>query len=439
MMKMKKIVLCLLAFIISANLIAQDTKEVEVKGTGVRKDDALQDALRNAISEAIGVSLVSETKVENFMVIQDAIQTRTQGYISSYNIIKETPLANRFEIIVRAQVSLNPIKADINYLSQALGGIRFLVMYDDRNVPENERENYESAIERINGFLSERKYRYVDRTRFNALKKESMNIKRELGGFQEEGYIQHLGMMADAQFIIYIKKISVTSRSEAFDTRTSSRVVIEAKAYDNCTAEGLGTVTLESDWKNARDAQSTIMAGITEAVNKDFTKLTTIFNSYIGEWINNGTPFELRFYSSGTFRDLRDLRNKLKDDKNFGGQLEMVALDNFTKMNCTFRKKPDVLADKVLDYSDEVPTLKDKRMDVKFIYGRQISFAPTNVTIPDMPKQQPNTEPAVEPKPEPAKNPTPATNTAKKPTKTPAKKPATTTTKKTTTTTTPKK
>jgi hypothetical protein len=434
---MKKIVLITLSLVFSFSLFAQDTREVEVKGTGIKRDDALQDALRNAISEAIGVSLVSETKVENFMVIQDAIQTRTQGYISNYTIVKETPFPSRYEIIVKAQVSLNPIKADINYLSQALGGIRFLVMYDDRNVPENERENFESAVERVNGFLSERKYRYVDKTRFNALKKESMNINRELGGYQEENYIQHLGMMADAQFIIFLKKISVSSRSEAFDTRTSSRVVIEAKAYDNCTAEGLGTVTLESDWKNARDAQSTIMAGITEAINKDFTKLTTIFNSYIGEWINNGTPYELRFYQAGTFRDLRDLRNKLKEDKNFGGQLEMVALDNFTKLNCTFRKKPDALADRVLDYSDEVPTLKDKRMDVKYIYGRQISFAPTNFTIPDMPKPQPETKP--EPaKPTPATNTTPANNT-KKPAANTQKKPAATNTNTTKKSTTPKK
>lgn len=384
---MYKIIVAIL-FLSFGNVVAQDVKQVEVKGVGVAREDALQDALRNAVSEAIGVSLVSETKVENFMVIQDAIQTRSQGYISNYQVIKEVPFPNRFEITISANVSLSPLKADINTLAQSVGGIRFLVMYDERNMSDEDKVNYEAAAERINMYLSDRKYRYIDKSRFNALKKEAFYINKEIGQANEESYIQKLGFMADAQFIIFIKKISTVSKSEAFETRTSSKVSIEAKIYDNCTAEGLGTVLLESDWKGASaSAGSTVSAGISEAVNNGFSKLLTTFTSYIGEWVNNGTPFELRFYSTGTYRDLRDLRQKLKDDKNFGGQIEIVAFDNYTKLNCTFKKKPDALADKVLDYSDEIPTLKDKRLDVKFIYGRQISFAPTNFKIPDLPTQ----------------------------------------------------
>ena len=44
-------------------------QSVESKGTGLNRTDALQDALRNAISQAVGVSLRSETRVENFMII----------------------------------------------------------------------------------------------------------------------------------------------------------------------------------------------------------------------------------------------------------------------------------------------------------------------------------------------------------------------------------
>lgn len=432
----KNIIISIKAIVLSTVLFlsasAQDIKEVEVKGQGLKRDDAIQNALRNAVSEAIGVSLVSETKVENFMVIQDAIQTRTQGYISSYEIIKEVPFPDGYEVTTKAKVSLSPIKADINYLAQSLGGIRFLVMYDDRNVKEEERAYYESAVERINQFLSERKYRYIEKTRFNALKKESVYIMKEQGDLNEESYVQKLGMMADAQFIIFIKKIGVQTKSEAFDTRTSSMVSIETKAYDNCTAEGLGTIVMDSEWKNARDEASTITAGVTESINKNFEKLLGVFNSYMGEWVNNGTPYELRFYSSGTYRDLRDLRQKIKEDNSFGGQLEVVGLTNYSKMNCTFRKKPDDLADKVLDIADAIPGLKEKRMDVKFIYGRQISFAPQNVKLPDMP-QAPATQEVKQPS-ETKPTPAPAQKKA-----TPAKSTGTKTPAKTTTKTTPAK
>lgn len=364
-------------------VMGQGSTEVEVKGIGVNRSDALQDAMRNAVGEAIGVALVSETRVENFMVIQDAINTRSQGYIESYTVVRETPMRDNFEIVIRARVSLSPLKADIGLLAQSVGGIRFLVMYDDRHLSDEEKVLYEHAAERINEHLASRRYRYIDRRRFDQLKREALGIYQD-SETNQETYVQRLGMMADAQFIIFINRINVQSRSEAFDTRTSSKVSVEVRAYDNCTAEGLGTIVLESDWKSAREAQATILTGIGEAISSDFDRLLGVFTGYIGDWINNGTPFELRFYSSGTFRDFRDLRRKIVNDPNFGGQIEVVAFNNYTKLNVTFRDRADDLAYRILDYADELPNFRDKLLDVKFIYGRQINFAPTHVEVPEM-------------------------------------------------------
>lgn len=390
---MKKIFLLFFIALSSTLIWAQETTTVEAKGQGLKREDAIQDALRAAVGQAVGVAVSSETKVENFMVLSDAISTKTEGYIASYKVVKETPFPDRYEVVVSAVVSLNPLKADINLLAKSIGGVRFLVMYDPRSLAKEDIENYDYATERINEALSKRKYRYIEKTRFDALKKEAQGIGQESGDFKEETYVQNLGFKADAQFIIRISKITITSKSEAFDTRNSSKIIIEAKAYDNCTAEGLGTVIMESAWNSSRDAKGSVVAGITQAVNDNMDKLLGVFNSYIGDWVNNGTPFELRFYASGSFRDFRDLRTKLKADANFGGQLEVVAFDNYSKLNCTFRKKPDELADVVLDYADQVPFFKDKQMDVRLIYGRQISFAPRAQKIPELDaaaKEQPS-------------------------------------------------
>ncbi len=381
---MKKILLLFFIILPSMVVWAQETTTVEATGQGLKREDAIQDALRTAVGQAVGVAVSSETKVENFMVLSDAISTKTDGYIASYKIVKETPFPDRYEVAVSAVVSLNPLKADINLLAKSIGGVRFLVMYDPRSIAKEEVGNYDYATERINEALSNRKYRYIEKTRFDALKKEAQGIGQESGDFKEETYVQNLGFKADAQFIIRISKITITSKSEAFDTRNSSKIIIEAKAYDNCTAEGLGTVIMESSWNSSRDVKGSVTAGITQAINDNVEKLLGVFNSYIGDWVNNGTPFELRFYASGSFRDFRDLRTKLKADANFGGQLEVVAFDNYSKLNCTFRKKPDELADVVLDYADQVPFFKDKQMDVRLIYGRQISFAPRAQKIPEL-------------------------------------------------------
>jgi len=361
-------------------VINGDIAEVEAKGVGVNREDALQNALRLCVEQAAGISLSSETRVENFVVIKDAITSKSEGYITSYTIIKETPFPDRYEVTVRAKVSLSPMKADFGVLAKSVGGVRFLVMYDERSIASGDITNYEFAVERVNEFLSEKGYRYIDKKRFDELKTESRGIMTDVKA-SEETYIQHIGMKADAQFIIYIKNIRITSRSEAFDTRTSSRIIIECKAYDNCTAEGLGTIILESDWKSGREVGSQILSGISEAIERDFVKLLSTFTRYIGGWANGGTPFELRFYHTGTYRELRSLRTKLQSDSDFGGEMEIVSFDNFTKLNCTFKNRPDQLADKILDYSDAIPELAAKKLDVKYIYGRQINFAPSNFTL----------------------------------------------------------
>jgi len=368
---------------VNQNLINdQSLKEVEAKGVGLKRDDALQDALRNAVGQAAGVAITSETNMENFVVVRDAVSAKTEGYVASYSVIKEVPFPDRYEITIKAKVSLNPLKADIQLLSKAIGGVRFLVMYDSRKVKPEDKPFYDFAVERINEFLAERKYRYVEKERSNALLKEAEGIYQSEG--QQESYVQHIGMKADAQFIILITNISVSSRSEAFDTRTASKVTIEAKAYDNCTAEGLGTIALESDWKSGMDKQSVLYDGIKEAVSLGMTKLLYLFNSYIGSWINNGTPFELRFYSIGTFRDFRTLRDKLLSDGRFGGNIEITSFENYTRLNLTYRERPDELAYKILDIADAIPEFKNKVLDVKLIYGRQINFAPQKAKIPEL-------------------------------------------------------
>jgi len=363
--------------------VKDETAIAEAKGVGLKREDALQDALRNAVSQAIGVSISSETRVENYMIMQDAISSKSQGYISSYDVIHEVPFPDRYELTVRANVSLSPLKADINTLARSIGGIRFLVMYDDRNMSKEDILHYDYAVERINEHLSNRGYRYIEKKRFDELKKEARNIGHEIKPSQET-YIQRLGMMSDAQFIIFISKVHISSRSEAFDTRIASKYVVEVKAYDNCTAEGLGTTTMESDWNSSRDETGRMFAGIQEAVKNDFIKLLEVFNRYIGSWVNNGTPFELRFYQVGTYRDFRTLRSKLQEDSNFGGEIEIVSIDNYTKINCTYKNRPDQLADKILDMADAIPDMKEKVLDVKLIYGRQINFAPQNLNLPEL-------------------------------------------------------
>lgn len=420
---MRKYIAYIILAFLSSSAIAQDLSEVESKGVGINKNDALQDALRNAVGQAVGVALRSETKVENYMVISDAIATNTSGYINSYSVLSEIPFPDRFEVKVKAKVSTSPMKADFQLLSRSIGGVRFLVMADPKYAKDKNAADYEYAVQKINNHLAEKKYRYIEKARFESLKKEATNLFQESNS--DVNYAQQLAVLADAQFLIVLSEINTSTVMGAFDIPRGTKVSLIAKAYDNCTGEGLGTITLESNSKPDADLSNGFRSAIDEAVNNGFDKLLLTFTSYIGSWINNGTPFELRFYNTGTYRDFRDLREKLKQDRNFGGDLEITSAYNYTKLNATFKNKADEMADRVLDAADAVPVMAAKRLDVKLIYGRQISFAPQNYIIPDLVKPEGTTD----------NNSNPATTAPVQKTSAPATAPKSTTTTPTRTTT----
>lgn len=380
--------LLLVGLVLSLSAIAQkdDIRRVTATGQGENKETALQDALRNAVAQAAGIAVQSTTRVENFVTVQDAIATNTSGYIADYKVVSERKMSDLVSITVDAGVSMKPLAADAGLLARSIGGVRFLVTFDERGHDKKENDHLEYAVERFNQFLATKRYRYIENRRAKQIRKEASNLMQE-GLDQELGYAQQLALLADAQFIIQIKRLVMETRSEMFDTRTSAKVGIEVKAYDNCTGEGLGTVVLSSGDFASMDDVNGMHSAIDHAIQNDGQKLLETFAQYIGGWVNNGIPYELRFYDAGGFRELRALRQQLKADASFGGDMEVVSADDFQKLNCTFKRKPDELADKVLDVADNLPEFKTRNMDVKYMYGRQISFAPRTYKIPGLPEQ----------------------------------------------------
>lgn len=388
------IVIVLLSF---ASVLAQD-KAVETKGYGQNRNDAIADGLRSAVGQAMGTTVQAESNLENFILVKDVVSTRTEGYIKSYEVVSENKGTNGItEVLIKALVSLSPLKADAVMLSDMVGGIRFMAIYDPRKTDSKELSALDFVIERINEFLADKKYRYIEKNRFDQLKNESYRIFKN-GDTSETSFVQKLGLMSDAQFIIYIKDITIRSERNAAGA-FNTKVLLEAKAYDNCTAEGLGTVVLEGGWQALPDQQAAVKMAVTDAVAKGMDRLLFLFNSYMGRWVNNGMPYELRFYNAGTFRDFRNLRRKLSNDPEFGGNMEPVSVANYTKLNVTFKKKPADLTDKILDFCDEDEFFKPLRMDVELLYGRQISFSPSKSRAnlsqeTQIPNGQPSPQPA---------------------------------------------
>lgn len=91
--------------------VTEDTKTVVATGMGVDREAALKQALRNAVEQAIGVFLKTETVVENLQLINDEILTHSRGYVQSFDIINEGQADGLYSMSLSAVVIVKELES----------------------------------------------------------------------------------------------------------------------------------------------------------------------------------------------------------------------------------------------------------------------------------------------------------------------------------------
>lgn len=99
---------------------AAEPATVEASGeaaiTGNRilaRERALEDALRNAVEQAAGTLVSSETRVKDHQLVSDKILTRASGYVTSYEVLETRQDGQAIRVRVRAKVGLDQLADDL--------------------------------------------------------------------------------------------------------------------------------------------------------------------------------------------------------------------------------------------------------------------------------------------------------------------------------------
>jgi|APSaa5957512622_1039677.scaffolds.fasta_scaffold43284_2 hypothetical protein len=101
------------------------TKTVRVEGLGLIVDgdkstgfeQAKRAALRQAVEEGVGVLISSQTRVQNFAIIQDDILSRTEGYIREFRITEHGPSdETTYQVEIEAVVGLGGLNESLDAL-----------------------------------------------------------------------------------------------------------------------------------------------------------------------------------------------------------------------------------------------------------------------------------------------------------------------------------
>jgi hypothetical protein len=130
------------------------------------------------------------------------------------------------------------------------------------------------------------------------------------------------------------------------------------------------------------DANAAQREAVKNAVEKGMVRVLYLFNESMGSWINEGAPYRVRIYNTTapplTSRDMRQFKNKLTSNSDFGGTFEPNLNNGYFLYNLSFKKRSDQMTDLLMDYSDETDALQPLKMDVSFQFGRFICLTPSN-------------------------------------------------------------
>jgi len=168
---------------LACGLLMADEGETTVTAKGIAvgelpdvKDEALNDALRKAVEQGVGVVVTSRSEVRDFQLVYEQILTEARGYVRRYTVKSEGwEGERRYYVEIEAVVSTAEIKSDwvaLKFILKQKGNPTFLVAVVDRVDGRTERDSSVAEME-IAGFMLEKDIEMVNkRISDEALKKE---------------------------------------------------------------------------------------------------------------------------------------------------------------------------------------------------------------------------------------------------------------------------
>lgn len=115
-----------------------------VANVGAARDEAVRDALRRAVEQALGVSVEGRTVMVDLQVVEDRVMGRAEGFVRSYEIVAEERVEDLYRVTVTATVDADLMVDDLEafgaMLRLSLGNPRVLVLAASRDGRRDEPE-----------------------------------------------------------------------------------------------------------------------------------------------------------------------------------------------------------------------------------------------------------------------------------------------------------
>ncbi len=318
-------IFCLLA----ATAMAQPgsmagSTEITVVGVGTilandlaaARDQAIEDAMRKAVQQALGTYVKSETLVENFQLVDDRILSWSAGYVRKYDILKEgkAPM-DSYEVEMRAAVNLSELRNDDGALAALLEreNPRVMVMIAEQNIGETNRFYYfevdlTAAETAIIDVFRNKGFEVVDQTQAKENQQRDVILSALEGNSKAAAAI---AAAQQAELIVTGKAVAKVATGINLGGMKSCQANITARLISADDAKIIATASANAPQAHIDEVTGGTLA-IQKAAKKCADELVAKITAATQQKFYNQTTVNLRVQGYQDYRELQKFAEILK-------------------------------------------------------------------------------------------------------------------------------
>lgn len=346
-----------------------DASRIVQNGVGkARKfDDALviafQDALRKVVVDLVG----AEAEQANKDKLNSYMYNISENFIVGYDVTDKVKSGKQTIVYVRAAFDKNRVTESLGTLeiallkveekkdytgspfagliNEAINNLTYLVYFE----PEKKKIEDEYArlgVNRVNNYLANKGYEYVDLGRISEVKDEYLKVYEETQG--AVSIVQLIAQALNADVYIVVDGIVEDAGKEGDIFFASAS--IDLKAFESATGRGLGTETGYSGKIGLASGKDAARRKCVEvAVEKATEPVIEIARSYMVKAFEQGIRYEVVVQGVPSYTMLKTITDTMRKTRNFRSLKEISAAPGQAKYYVYYMGRKTELIDELMN------------------------------------------------------------------------------------------
>jgi hypothetical protein len=329
-------------------------------------DDALDLAFRDALKKVVVSIIGEEQEKQNGQKINQYMYSISQSFITKYEVTDKVKSGRDTVVYVRAEFDKSKVEESIRtigisvpekevekdyskspyagVIGEALDNLTYLVYFEPRKL-NIEDEYARLCVSRVNNYLANKGYEYVDFEQITAVKDDYLKVYEETQG--SVSVVQLIAQALNADVYIVVDGIVEDGGKEGNISFASAS--IDLKAFESATGRGLGTETGYSGRLGLTSGMDAARRKTVEVAVENATEpVIDLARDYMLKAFEQGIRYEVVVQGIQGYRMLQNFTEVVRRTKNFRSMKEVSAAAGQARYHVYYMGRKTELIDDVL-------------------------------------------------------------------------------------------